>query len=305
MSFLPSDEPLCSEQGSPTVALKIDARIRPIGEGFNVRRLLPSVARRRVGPVTFLDHMGPAQLPPGRGFDVRPHPHIGLATVTYLFEGEILHRDSLGSQQLIEPGALNWMTAGRGIVHSERTPPAQRERGPTMHALQLWVALPAMYEQIEPSFVHHGASELPAVELPGARLRVIIGSMLGASSPVKTLSPLFYVEASLESGAVLAIPDDHPERAIYVVSGAISIDGETHRDGVLLVLREKCAARISAVEPARVMLLGGAPLEGERYMNWNFVSSSRERIDQAREDWRAGRFPKVPGDEIEFVPLPD
>jgi redox-sensitive bicupin YhaK (pirin superfamily) len=236
---------------------------------------------------------------------VRPHPHIGLATVTYLLEGALLHRDSLGSQQLIEPGAVNWMTAGRGVVHSERSPATARAQGAAVNGLQLWVALPVEHEQIEPSFAHHDAGSLPSIDLPGARLRVIAGSTLGATSPVMVLSPLLFVDAALEAGAVVDVPDEPAERALYVAAGAIEIDGEPYSDGTLLVLRERCRARVSALQPARVFLLGGAPLAGERHLDWNFVSSSRELIDRARDDWRAGRFPKVPGDEVEFVPLPD
>jgi redox-sensitive bicupin YhaK (pirin superfamily) len=305
MSTLPDNEPVCAEPGSPVVELTIRARTRDLGEGFSVRRLLPAAARRRVGPFTFLDHMGPMQLPPGRGLDVRPHPHIGLATVTYLLEGALLHRDSLGSEQLIEPGAVNWMTAGRGVVHSERSPAAARAQGAALNGLQLWVALPVEHEQIEPSFVHHDAGSLPSIDLPGARLRIIAGSALGATSPVKALSPLLFVDASLEGSAVIDVPDEPAERALYVAAGAIEIDGEPHRDGTLLLLRERSRARACALEPTRLFLLGGAPLTGERHLDWNFVSSSRELIERAREDWRAGRFPKVPGDEVEFVPLPD
>ena len=298
-------EPRCREAGEPALELLIEARGRDLGDGFRVRRLLPAAGRRMVGPFIFFDHMGPVRMLPGQGLDVRPHPHIHLATVTYLFEGEILHRDSLGTQQSIRPGALNWMTAGRGIAHSERSPGPARKEGARLHGLQLWVALPRADEEVAPSFQHHAAEDLPALEREGARLRVIAGSAYGATSPVRVLSPLFYVEAQLEQGAALSLPDEHPERAAYVVDGSVCCDGEAQGPGVMLVFREGVPAQIRAQESSRVMLLGGAPLDGERHIWWNFVSSSPERIEQARRDWREGRFPKVPGDELEFIPLPD
>jgi redox-sensitive bicupin YhaK (pirin superfamily) len=305
MSITQHAEPRCRPAAEPALELLIEARGRDLGDGFRVRRLLPAAARRMVGPFIFFDQMGPVAMPPGRGLDVRPHPHINLATVTYLFEGEILHRDSLGTQQVIRPGALNWMTAGRGIVHSERSPGPARKTGVRVHGLQLWVALPRAHEEVEPSFQHHAADALPALERAGTRLRVIAGSAYGAASPVKVLSPLFYVEARLEPDAELALPDEHAERAAYVVDGSVCCDGEAHAAGVMLVFREKTPARIRALEPSRVMLLGGAPLDGERHIWWNFVSSSPERLERARSDWRERRFPKVPGDELEFIPLPD
>jgi redox-sensitive bicupin YhaK (pirin superfamily) len=283
----------------------IEARTRDLGDGFTVRRLLPAAARRMVGPFIFFDHMGPVQLAPCKGLDVRPHPHINLATVTYLFEGEILHRDSLGSEQPIRPGAVNWMTAGRGIVHSERSPADARKTGPRLHGLQLWVALPREHEEIAPSFHHHSADTIPLVERPGARLRVVAGSAYGAASPVKVHSPLFYVEAHLDAGTKLALPDEYAGRAAYIVGGAIACDGETHRAGAMLVFRENVPASMQALEAAQVMLVGGAPLDGERHIFWNFVSSRRERIEQAKEDWRNRRFPAIPGDDVEFSPLPE
>jgi redox-sensitive bicupin YhaK (pirin superfamily) len=337
VTIWPHEEPECAELRSPSVELVIAARAREIGAGLSVRRLLPVRERRLVGPFILVDHMGPITLAPGHGLDVLPHPHIGLATVTYLFDGELLHRDSIGNAQPIQPGALNWMTAGRGIVHSERTPGFSRERGSTMHGMQLWVALPRAFEEVDPSFQHHAASALPEVELPGARLRVIAGSAFGATSPVRILSPLFYVEARLEPGATLRLPDDHAGRAAYVVSGAVSVDGQPRREGTMLVMREGVPAEVQAIDgrgsaatgggsgasedgrtpvrppdgppssidqKAHVLLLGGAPLDGERHAWWNFVSSSRERIERAKDDWREGRFPSVPGDEVEFVPLP-
>lgn len=291
---------------APTsVALTLDARRRELGDGFSVRRVLPAAALRAVGPFVFVDHMGPVTLPAGHGLDVRPHPHINLATVTYLFDGEIVHRDSLGTTQTITPGAVNWMTAGHGIVHSERSPDAARPAGASMHGLQLWVALPTAHEEVAPSFQHHPASTIPAVERDGARLRVIAGTAYGVTSPVALLSPLFYVDASLDDGASLDVPDGHDGRAAYVVDGAISVDGARCEVGTMVVFREGAAARITAVGATRAVLLGGAHLDGERHIWWNFVSSSLARIEAAKRDWREGRFPVVPGDEREFIPLPD
>jgi redox-sensitive bicupin YhaK (pirin superfamily) len=305
MSVTQHAEPRCREAHESGLELVIEARVRDLGDGFRVRRLLPAAERRMVGPFIFFDHMGPVRMDPGRGLDVRPHPHINLATVTYLFEGEILHRDSLGTVQPIQPGALNWMTAGRGIVHSERSPAAAREAGVKLHGLQLWVALPRAREEVAPSFQHLAADDLPALKRDGAQLRVIAGRAYGATSPVQLLSPLFYVEARLESGAALSLPEEHAGRAAYVVEGSVGCDGETHGPGRMLVFREGAPAQIHASEPSRVMLLGGAPLDGQRQVWWNFVSSSSERIERAKKDWREGRFPKVPGDEVEFIPLPD
>lgn len=286
-----------------SVELLIAPRERSLGDGVNVRRLLPAPERRMVGPFIFVDHFGPLSLEPDHGMDVRPHPHINLATVTYLFEGEIVHRDSLGVEQPIHPGAVNWMTAGRGIVHSERSPAEARKAGPRMHGLQLWVALPTGQEEVEPTFQHHRADSIPLVERPGARLRVIAGAAYGARSPVQVLSPLFYVEAVLDAGSELALPDEYAGRAVYVIAGAILCDDVRHGAHAFLVMRPG-AARIRAVEPSRVMLLGGAPLDGERHIFWNFVSSRRERIEQAKDQWRAREFPRIPGDDKEFIPLP-
>ena len=279
-------------------------RASDLGDGFIVRRALPSAARRSVGPFVFFDDFGPVDLPPGRGLDVRPHPHIGLATITYLFEGEILHRDSLGSVVPIRPGAVNWMTAGRGIVHSERTPDVLREAGTRLAGLQLWVALPREHEETEPSFAHHGDDELPEVERDGVRLRVIVGECYGARSPVQVLSPMFYVDVALAAASRIAVPDDHAERAAYVVQGSVRIGEEMHGAGRLLVFASGVPVTLEAEGgPVRLVLIGGAPLDGPRFVWWNFVSSSRERIDRAREDWTARRFAPVPG-ETEFIPLP-
>jgi redox-sensitive bicupin YhaK (pirin superfamily) len=282
----------------------IEGRQRDI-DGFPLVRVLPSPRRRLVGPFIFFDHIGPTEVPRGQGLDVRPHPHINLATVTYLFEGEFTHRDSLGFEQVIRPGAINWMTAGRGIVHSERTPPALRQTGSRLHGLQIWVALPREHEEVEPDFHHYDAEMFPTFELDGAALRLLAGTAFGQTSPVRTLSPLFYVEATLRAGAHLPLPRDHRERAAYVVEGAVSFSGERAHRSQMLVFDEGDEPVLLAEEPSRVMLFGGAPLDGERHIFWNFVSSSQARIERAKRDWLEGRFPRVPGDDQEFIPLPD
>jgi redox-sensitive bicupin YhaK (pirin superfamily) len=260
-----------------------------------------------VGPFIFLDQMGPEVLRAGRGLDVAPHPHIGLATVTYLFEGELLHRDGLGTVRTIRPGEVNWMTAGRGIVHSERTPPEARRNGAELFGVQSWVALPLRDEESEPDFAHHGAEELPVVEGEGKRVRLVAGSLYGARSPVRTTSEMFYADASLGPDAVLAVPAEHEERAAYVVEGSVELlpERELYVAGQLLIFRPgaEVLLRGAAAKPARLMLLGGEPLEGARHIWWNFVSSSPERIEQAKLDWREGRFAPVPG-ETERIPLP-
>jgi redox-sensitive bicupin YhaK (pirin superfamily) len=284
--------------------LVIDARTRDLG-GFTVGRVLPSGARKLIGPFIFFDHMGPATFPPGRGIDVRPHPHIGLATVTYLFEGEIVHRDSLGSHQPIRPGDVNWMTAGRGIAHSERTGSDLRQSGARLDGLQLWVALPLRHEETDPEFHHHPARNLPAVDIAGTRIRVLAGSAFGETSPVRTFSPLFYVDAAMPAGSELPLPDRYEERAAYIVSGTVECGEQRAERGRMLVFAPGAAATLRAVSDARVALVGGAAIDGERHIFWNFVSSSQARIEQAKRDWREGRFPKVPGDEQEFIPLPE
>jgi redox-sensitive bicupin YhaK (pirin superfamily) len=281
----------------------VSARERDIG-GFSVRRTLPATQRRLIGPFIFWDHLGPMRLEPGRGIDVRPHPHINLATVTYLFEGEMVHRDSLGSDQAIQAGDVNWMTAGSGIVHSERTAAELRKAGPAMHGIQSWVALPTEAEETEPAFQHVAGKLLPEVGLPGTRMRVIAGTAFGATSPVKVLSPMFYVEARLDEGAELALPDGYAERAAYVVEGAIECDGRRVEPATMAVAEGGEHATVRALRESRVMLLGGAPV-GPRHIWWNFVSSSQERIEQAKRRWKDGGFPKVPGDDVEFVPLPE
>ncbi len=288
----------------PSIDAIIDSRSRSIGP-FSVRRLLPSRVRRLVGPFVYLDHMGPVTFAPGNGADVLPHPHVGLATVTWLFEGELVHRDSLGSEQAIRPGELNWMTAGRGIVHSERTSPKLRQRGSTLHGLQIWVALPSSLEEAEPDFVHYPESVLPLVEYEGARVRVLAGQAFGAESPVKTASPLFYLDASIPAGSELPIANDHEERAAYIVDGAVTCGSERVEAGRLLVFTQSASVTLRADSNAHVVLFGGAPLDGTRHIFWNFVSSSKERVERAKQDWKSGRFPPIPGDADEFVPLPE
>jgi len=304
MSWTQADEPRCTTCATtPAIETIIEARTRDLG-GFSVGRVLPSARRRLVGPFIFFDRMGPVAFPPGQGIDVRPHPHIHLATVTYLFEGEIVHRDSLGSLQAIRPGAINWMTAGRGIVHSERTGPELRTAGSRLHGLQLWVALPKAHEESEPDFRHYPAASLPEVEQRGARVRVLAGTAYGAASPVQTLSPLLYVEATIPAGGELPLPEEHRERAAYVVEGVIRCGAERLDPLRMAVFAPGSAPPLRAESAARVMLIGGAPIDGERHLWWNFVSSSRDRIEQAKRDWKEGRFPPVPG-ETEFIPLPE
>ncbi|WP_374357137.1 pirin family protein [Chitinimonas sp.] len=271
--------------------------------GFSVKRLLPSLPKQAVGPFIFFDHMGPAVQGPGEGMDVRPHPHIGLATVTYLYEGEMLHRDSLGSVQRIRPGDVNWMTAGHGVVHSERTPDEVRAHGQTLHGIQTWFALPTADEEAEPAFYHHPAHTLPLLESPGLSLRVVLGRAYGKESPVKTYGDTLYVAGELEAGAQFEVPADHAERGVYIASGAVDIDGETVAAGYLAVLKPGVTAKVSANEATRLLVLGGDPLDGPRYVWWNFVASSKERIEAAKQRWAEGRFPPVPG-ETEFIPLP-
>ena len=283
----------------------IVTRVREIVDDFKVRRALPSAKRRMVGPFIFLDQMGPEVLQVNRGLDVAPHPHIGLATVTYLFAGELMHRDSLGMVQPIRPGEVNWMTAGSGIAHSERTPPHLRLSRSELFGIQSWVALPRRYEESDPAFAHHGVDELPVVEGEGKRMRLVTGSLYGARSPVQTLSEMFYADITLIEGARLPIPTEHEERAVYVVEGSVKLlpDDGTYTAGQLLVFKTGAEITLRADQPARVMLLGGEPMDGPRHIWWNFVSSSEERIEQAKEDWRLGRFAPVP-EETERIPLP-
>ncbi|HVA12642.1 MAG TPA: pirin family protein [Stellaceae bacterium] len=304
MSVLPAAEPQGEPAPAAALEMAIEPRTRDLGGGFQVRRVLPFAKRRALGPFVFFDHMGPTAFPAGAGLDVRPHPHIGLATVTYLFEGEITHRDSIGSVQVIRAGAINWMTAGRGIVHSERTPPELRPAGSRLHGVQLWVGLPLGQEEAPPDFTHYPAASLPAIEGEGRRIRVMIGALYGVRSPVKTLSELFYADVDLAAGARLEIPAEHADRGIYIVSGALALDSKSFAEHQLLVLRQGAVTTVTAEQPTRLLLLGGAKLEGERHIWWNLVSSAQARIDQAKADWKAGRFPPIPG-ETEFIPLPE
>lgn len=303
MSWRPVEEPEC-HPAHGVIEVVIAPHEKDLG-GFGVRRVLPAPDRRAVGPFVFFDHMGPATFPPGEGINVRPHPHIGLATVTYLFEGEILHRDSLGSLQAIRPGAVNWMTAGRGIVHSERTSQQELARERRLHGIQTWLALPLAHEEDEPGFEHIPAERLPVFRRDDARLRLIAGSAFGRPAPFETVVDLFYLEAHIDGGGKLTLPADLGERCVYLVGGSLAIAGRAlaPTDMAVLVDGEDVLLEAGA-QGAHVMLAGGAPLDARRSMYWNFVSSSKERIEQAKADWQAGRFPKVPGDEEEFIPLP-
>jgi redox-sensitive bicupin YhaK (pirin superfamily) len=283
--------------------LVIEQRRRDLG-GFEVGRVLPAAKRRMVGPFVFFDHMGPVDFPPGlkREVDVRPHPHIGLSTVTYLFEGEITHRDSVGSEQDIRPGEVNWMTAGRGITHSERFEKARREGG-KMHGIQTWVALPQAEEETDPAFFHHPPEDLPTLQTGGLWARLVVGEAFGAKAKVKTHSPMFYVHWVLAAGAQAQLPAEYPERAAYVVSGSVEVGGRSFAAGEMLVFLPGAPVLFTALTPAVVMLLGGEPV-GERFIEWNFVSSSKSRIEDAKADWRAGRMKLPDLDNQEFVPLP-
>ncbi len=286
---------------SAAVEMVIKPRERDLGE-FTVGRVLPDARRRMVGPFVFFDHMGPAVFPPGQGIAVRPHPHIGLATITYLFEGEIMHRDNLGYVQPIQAGAVNLMTAGRGIVHSERAGD-DFDQTSHLHGIQSWMALPYEEEEREPDFRHYPASDLPELDVDGCTVRIIMGEHLGERSPVTTYSGTLYLECRVPAGRAITIPRDAGELAAYVVEGRVDIDGASYASGVMAVAGAGQPLTFEASEDARVMVIGGEPL-GERHIWWNFVSSSLERIEQAKDDWREGRFGTVPGDD-EFIPLPD
>jgi redox-sensitive bicupin YhaK (pirin superfamily) len=285
------------------IELVIDQRRRDLG-GFEVGRVLPWAKRRMVGPFVFFDHMGPADFPAGlpQKVDVRPHPHIGLSTITYLFEGEIMHRDSLGTVQPIRAGEVNWMTAGRGITHSERFERA-RLQGDRLHGIQTWVALPDALEETAPGFSHHTMEDLPLFEEGGVTARLVAGKAFGAETPVRVHSPMFYTHWALQQGAVAALPPEYPERAAYVAIGEVEVEGRSYRAGQMLVFAPGGTVTVKALQPATVMLIGGDPV-GERFVEWNFVSSSRERIEQAKADWRAGRMKLPDADDAEFIPLP-
>jgi redox-sensitive bicupin YhaK (pirin superfamily) len=293
------------------VSLVLEPRERYLGDGFFVRRLLPAGKRHAVGPFLFFDHFGPTTLPPGAGMDVRPHPHINLATVTYLYEGEIDHRDSLGSLQTIRPGDINWMTAGRGIVHSERTPAAARAGGATVHGLQLWVGLPREHEEAPPAFRHHAGESLPVVRAGGATIRVLAGEAFGARAPVETLSRLVYLDVKLDAGASVELPDGLGERAAYVIDGELECGGRVFAPARMLVLAPQGPVGLSSGGGARFVVVGGEPFPEPRHLWWNFASSSEERLERAKLDWLhrrgepGGPFPLVPGDDTEFIPLPE
>lgn len=289
------------------VARLIEGRARDLGDDFVVRRVLPAGQQNMVGPFIFFDHMGPVSFAPGPAINVQPHPHIGLATVTYLFDGEILHRDSLGSMQEIHPGDVNWLVAGRGIVHSERTTPRSLAKGVRLHGIQSWVALPDGHEDDEPQFHHHPRASLPLVERNGTQLRVIAGEAFGRRSPVAVAWPTLYVDASLPGGSHFELGSDHEERAVYVAEGRVLLDDESVAAGTLAVLAPGSTAQLSSTDSARLMLLGGARFPTPRLISWNFVASSAGRIEQARQDWRERdrhRFADVPGDAQGFTPLP-
>ena len=286
-----------------TIAFILKPRAKDLG-GFEVRRLLPGFPTKMVGPFIFFDHMGPADFAPGAGIDVRPHPHIGLATVTYLFEGALVHRDSLGSVQRITAGDVNWMTAGLGIVHSERTAPEDRAITKRIHGIQTWVALPKTHERTEPSFSHHPYSTLPTITLPGIKMTLIAGRAFAAHAPTPTFSDMFYIAAEMEPGSSFELPPEHEERAIYVVQGEVSVDGGLVPPMHLAVTKAGASIEIRAVARATVMLLGGARLDGDRIIWWNFVASSKELIEDAKVRWKEQRFAPVPG-ENDFIPLPD
>jgi redox-sensitive bicupin YhaK (pirin superfamily) len=285
------------------IDITIEPRERDLG-GFTVKRILPFAKRRMVGPFVFVDEMGPAHFAAGSGIDVRPHPHIGLATVTYLFSGNIFHRDTLGSAQSIMPGAVNWMTAGRGIAHSERTALEERVHARDIHGLQTWVALPKEAEETAPEFFHHPAHSLPEFALPGVKLKLVAGRAYGHEAPVKLYSPLFYVEAKMEAGSRLQLPNEYSERAVYVISGNLRMGDTDIKPQTMPVFAKGESITLEATTPAHIMLLGGEPV-GQRFIWWNFVSSSEDRIAQAKADWVAGRFGTVPGDDKEFIPLPE
>jgi redox-sensitive bicupin YhaK (pirin superfamily) len=291
-----------------TIETAFDQVVTPVTHdlgAFQVRRALPHRERTMVGPFIFVDQFGPARLPAGQGMDVRPHPHINLATVTYLFEGAIEHRDSIGSHAVIEPGAINLMTAGSGIVHSERSPEALRPEGPSLYGMQTWLALPDGKEEVEPAFDHVPAGGLPLVEDDGAAARVLMGSLWGATAATPCHSPTIYADIELAAGGSIPIDADADERAVMVVGGAAELDGETLEPFALYVLRPGHAARLSSASGARAMLMGGGAFATPRHVYWNFVSSSKERLQQAQEDWIERRFPLIPGDEEEFIPFPE
>ena len=305
MSVSPGPDPEAGDRhGSDAVDLLIVPRSVDLGE-MKVHRALPSIKRQMVGPFIFFDQMGPAEFLTDQGIDVRPHPHINLSTLTYLLEGEILHRDSLGTEVAIQPGAVNWMRAGRGIVHSERTSEERKANGQKLFGLQTWMALPTNAEESDPAFMHHGASELPVVDTDGINARLIAGSMMGETSPLQVSSETLYADIQLSKGKQLPLDKRYDERALYMLSGSINIAGDSFEPGKLVILRRGAEVLIKADGDARFMIFGGDPMEGPRYIWWNFVSSRLDRIEQAKEEWSKGQFDTVPGDEEDFIPLPE
>ena len=305
MRPLPLPDPGLGEiAAADAIETVIVPRLRDVG-AFTVRRALPASQRQMVGPFIFLDQFGPGEAISGEKFDVRPHPHIGLATVTYLLEGAIVHRDSVGSEQAITPGDVNWMTAGKGIAHSERAPKESYGRKVRTHGFQTWVALPKRSEEADPGFVHRDGADLPTITGDGISLRLAVGSLYGETAPVDTFTEMFLADAALEAGALLPLDATHEERSAYIAGGTVEVGGETFEEGRLVVFKPGEGMTIRAKTPARLILLGGEPMDGPRHIWWNFVSSSKDRIDQAKADWKSGRFDKVFGDERDFIPLPE
>lgn len=303
MSYQDCPEPIAGDEDPAHLEQVIVPRTSDIG-GFEVRRALPSANKRMVGPFVFFDQMGPSEFLIGHGLDVRPHPHIGLATVTYLFEGEITHRDSLGTIQVIRPGAVNLMTAGQGIAHSERTPEELRRQPGQLAGIQAWLALPKDQEECAPDFSHHPAAGLPMMDDAGVAIRLLAGELFGQRAPVPVATETLYADIQLAAGMGLPIDSPHEERALYLVSGTLKVDGHAHEPGRLLALKPGARLTVSAIDDCRFMLLGGEPMDGPRHIWWNFVSSSRDRIEQAKSDWKAGRFDRVI-DDNEYIPLPE
>lgn len=309
MSWIPTNDPECPSKDLDLIETLIIPRARDIG-GFEVRRALPASERQMVGPFIFFDQMGPAEFITGAGgIDVRPHPHIGLATVTYLFKGEFQHRDSIGSNQMIYPGEVNWMVAGKGVTHSERTSEETRRKPHSVFGIQTWVALPESHEDVDPHFEHHAKGALPVVEFEGAHARLVIGTAYGAAAPVKTFSEMFYLDVFLEPNASIPLPDNHEDRGIYIIDGQISVSGKAYETGQMLVFKPGDPISVKALDSgARLMLLGGETLNGPRHIWWNFVSSSKEKLEAAKAAWKEadfenGPFKLPPGDDAEFIPI--
>lgn len=304
MSYFKTQDPQCEQANCPKhVSLEIIPRTVDLG-GFEVSRVLPSSAQRTVGPFVFWDQAGPGEFLTGKGLDVRPHPHICLSTMTYLFSGRLLHRDTLGSEQIIEPGAVNLMTAGRGIAHSERTPPADRLHNSDFFGIQSWLALPLEKEEMPPSFTHYDSKDIPTLEDNKVRMHIVTGEWAGIKSPVITQNDALFVECHIDAGASIIIPATLEERAIHILSGQMTVDNKNYGNARMLILKSGAEIKITANTSAHLIILGGSPLESPRFLWWNFVASSKERIEQAKQDWQAGKFGKIPGDDKEYIPLP-